>query len=84
MSPVCIMTWKEPLPSSGCEMEVEPPYKPVFWDVVWKKLPFSSTAAYSRDLNAQPSSEDTLGQNLVSDSWTWWHRDLDFSRFGDV
>lgn len=69
---------------SGCGIEAEPPNKPAFWTMTRKKIPFSFLAAYPRDLNALPSSKDTLGQNIVSDSWTWWHRPPDFSGSGGV
>lgn len=69
---------------SGCGVEAEPPGKPVFQNMIRKKLPFCFLATYPRDLSALTSSRDTLGQSIVSDSWTWWARPLDFSVFGGV
>lgn len=69
---------------SGCGIEAEPPHKPVFQKMIRKKLPFCFLATYPRDLNALTSSRDTLGQSIVSDSWTWWDGPPDFSGFGGV
>lgn len=69
---------------SGCGIEAEPPDKPMFQNMIRKKLSFCFLATYPGDLNALTSPRDTLGPGIVSDSWTWWDRPLDFSGFGGV
>lgn len=69
---------------SGCGIEVEPLDKQLFQNMIRKKLPFCRLATYPRDLKALTSSRDILGQSIISDSWSWWDRLLDFSGFGGV
>lgn len=69
---------------SGYGIEAEPQDKPVLQNMIGKKVPSFFLGTFPRDLNALTSSRYALGRSIVSDSCTWWDRQLDFSGFRGV
>lgn len=84
--------WGERVPRLDSDLEntstaisgYEPQHKPVLQNMMGKKVPSFFLGIFPRDLNALTSSRDALGRSIVSDSCTWWDRQLDFSGFRDV
>lgn len=84
--------WGERVPRLDSDLEntstaisgYEPQDKPVLQNMMGKKVPSFFLGIFPRDLNALTSSRDALGRSIVSDSCTWWDRQLDFSGFRDV